>query len=319
MTTSWDAQLYAANTAHHRNHDADFLGALTLPPAPGCSTSAAEWAIHGPAGGARPASRCSASTPIPGWSRPPPPGTARRQLRFAVCPAQQLDRVVPADSADAVFSVAALHWVPKPTTPGCCGRCAGCCAGTGTPGRVRRQRPDRGGEGDPGRRVGPARRRPRGVVLPLAEQVPAAARRGRSRGPGRRLGPAAAPGPGVPAGRRGCSAGCARRPSRPTTRCCRPGRRRSSGPGSEERAVAELRRADGSVRHRFRASRPARAVLLTPGIPCLIKVSRKSITGNRLRHRRLVGSPVFVLRRIDAYRSPQIGGRSRDLSRGGTQ
>ncbi|HST67744.1 MAG TPA: SAM-dependent methyltransferase, partial [Mycobacteriales bacterium] len=29
--TVWDAALYAANTGHHRRHDADFLGGLTLP------------------------------------------------------------------------------------------------------------------------------------------------------------------------------------------------------------------------------------------------------------------------------------------------
>jgi trans-aconitate methyltransferase len=39
-------------------------------------------------------------------------------VRFAVCRAQDLDRVVPAGSVDAVFSVAALHWVPEGDHPG---------------------------------------------------------------------------------------------------------------------------------------------------------------------------------------------------------
>jgi trans-aconitate methyltransferase len=43
---------------------------------------------------------------------------ASPSVRFAVCRAQELDRVVPADSMDAVFSVAALHWVPEADHPG---------------------------------------------------------------------------------------------------------------------------------------------------------------------------------------------------------
>jgi trans-aconitate methyltransferase len=39
------------------------------------------------------------------------------RLRFAVARAQQLDRLVPAGSVDAVFSVAALHWVPAAEHP----------------------------------------------------------------------------------------------------------------------------------------------------------------------------------------------------------
>ena len=31
VTGSWDAALYAANTAHHRRHDDEFLAGLTLP------------------------------------------------------------------------------------------------------------------------------------------------------------------------------------------------------------------------------------------------------------------------------------------------
>ena len=47
---------------------------------------------------------------------------ATPSVRFAVCRAQELDRVVPADSTDAVFSVAALHWVPATDHPGMLGQ-----------------------------------------------------------------------------------------------------------------------------------------------------------------------------------------------------
>jgi trans-aconitate methyltransferase len=112
VTTSWDAALYAANTGHHRQHDDDFLGALTLPAGArvldvGCGVGdfTARLATLGP------------GLEVLGVDADPGMvATAARQaspsVRFAVCRAQELDRVVPADSTDAVFSVAALHWVP---------------------------------------------------------------------------------------------------------------------------------------------------------------------------------------------------------------
>jgi trans-aconitate methyltransferase len=118
VTTSWDAALYAENTAHHRRHDDDFLGALTLPAGAqvldvGCGVGdfTARLATLGPA------VQVLGVDADPGMV-----ATAARHaspaVRFAVCRAQQLDRVVPAASMDAVFSVAALHWVPAAEHPG---------------------------------------------------------------------------------------------------------------------------------------------------------------------------------------------------------
>jgi len=119
VTTSWDATLYAANTAHHRRHDDDFLGGLRLAAGSrvldvGCGVGdfTARLATLG------------AGVEVLGVDADPGMvATAARQaasssVRFAVCRAQELDRVVPADSTDAVFSVAALHWVPEADHPG---------------------------------------------------------------------------------------------------------------------------------------------------------------------------------------------------------
>jgi trans-aconitate methyltransferase len=112
VTASWDAALYAANTAHHRRHDDDFLGGLALPGGArvldvGCGVGdfTTRLATLGP------------GVEVLGVDADPGMvATAARHaspsVRFAVCRAQQLDRVVPADSIDAVFSVAVLHWVP---------------------------------------------------------------------------------------------------------------------------------------------------------------------------------------------------------------
>jgi trans-aconitate methyltransferase len=118
VTTSWDAALYAENTAHHRRHDDDFLGALTLPAAArvldvGCGVGdfTARLATLGP------------GVEVLGVDADPgmvavAARHATPAVRFAVCRAQELDRVVPAGSVDAVFSVAALHWVPAADHPG---------------------------------------------------------------------------------------------------------------------------------------------------------------------------------------------------------
>lgn len=118
MTTAWDAELYAANTAHHRRHDDEFLGDLALPAGArvldvGCGVGdlTARLAALGP------------DVDVLGVDADPGmvAGAAARfgsdRLRFAVGRAQELAGIVPAGSVDAVFSMAALHWVPAAEHP----------------------------------------------------------------------------------------------------------------------------------------------------------------------------------------------------------
>ena len=109
MASSWDAALYAANTAHHRRHDEDFLGSLRLPAGArvldvGCGVGDFTARL----------ARLGEGVEVLGVDADPgmvaaAAGHATPSVRFAVCRAQDLDRVVPAASMDAVFSVAALH------------------------------------------------------------------------------------------------------------------------------------------------------------------------------------------------------------------
>jgi trans-aconitate 2-methyltransferase len=117
VTASWDAALYAANTAHHRRHDEDFLGSLTLP-------AGARVLDVGCGVGDFTARLATLGEGVEVLGVDADPGMvaaaarhATPSVRFAVCRAQDLDRVVPAASMDAVFSVAALHWVPDAEHP----------------------------------------------------------------------------------------------------------------------------------------------------------------------------------------------------------
>lgn len=118
MTTAWDAELYAANTAHHRRHDAGFLGDVRLPAGSrvldvGCGV------------GDFTAGLAALAEDVDVLGVDADPGMVATaavrygsdSVRFAVARAQELDRVVPAASVDAVFSVAALHWVPAAEHP----------------------------------------------------------------------------------------------------------------------------------------------------------------------------------------------------------
>ena len=118
MTTAWDAELYAANTAHHRRHDAGFLGGLTLPAGSrvldvGCGVGDFTARLAGLADGVD----VLGVDADPGMVATAASRYGSDLVRFAVARAQELDRVVPAASVDAVFSVAALHWVPAAEHP----------------------------------------------------------------------------------------------------------------------------------------------------------------------------------------------------------
>jgi trans-aconitate methyltransferase len=114
----WDAALYAANDAHHRRHDEEFLGGVTLPAGArvldvGCGVGDFTARLVALGDGVEVLGVDADPGMVETAARNAPPS-----VRFAVCRAQELDRVVPAGSMDAVFSVAALHWVPAADHPG---------------------------------------------------------------------------------------------------------------------------------------------------------------------------------------------------------
>jgi trans-aconitate methyltransferase len=143
----WDAALYAANTAHHRRHDDDILrgipfrrgdrvldigcgvGDLTArlaqlvgggPDGGGLDGARADGGLSGARGGG---ARGGGAGDVLGVDADPDMvATARARassplLRFAVARAQALDAVVPAGSVDVAVSVACLHWVPAADHP----------------------------------------------------------------------------------------------------------------------------------------------------------------------------------------------------------
>jgi trans-aconitate methyltransferase len=118
---SWDGAAYAANTGHHREHDAWFLRALPVRPTDrvldlGCGAGdfTRTLADRVPAGhvvgvDAQPSMIAEAR------------GRAAAHQSFVVAPVQALGRVLGAAhdaTFDAVVSRAALHWVPAPDWPG---------------------------------------------------------------------------------------------------------------------------------------------------------------------------------------------------------
>ncbi len=115
----WDGALYAANTAHHRRFDTEFLAGLELPSDArvldlGCGAGdftarLGQFVPHGS---------------VLGVDADPTMVAAARErhsggnIRFALGSAQELDAVVPPSTQDAVVSVAVLHWISAAEQPG---------------------------------------------------------------------------------------------------------------------------------------------------------------------------------------------------------
>jgi trans-aconitate methyltransferase len=114
----WDAGLYAANTAHHRQYDRDVLRGVRL--------RRGDWVLDLGCGvgdfTARLAGLVPAGQVLGADADQDMVATARQRnaaghVRFEVCRAQELDAVAPAGRYDAVLSVAVLHWIPAADHP----------------------------------------------------------------------------------------------------------------------------------------------------------------------------------------------------------
>lgn len=114
----WDADLYAANTAHHRRFDEAVLDGVAVPEDAkildlGCGVGdftrrLADLVPHGAVLGVDAA---------PDMVRVAAERSGPANVEFVTAAAQQLATVVAADSIDAVVSVATLHWVPQADHP----------------------------------------------------------------------------------------------------------------------------------------------------------------------------------------------------------
>lgn len=119
---AWDGAAYAANTGHHREHDAWFLTTFPVRPTDrildlGCGSGdftrvVADLVPEGEVVGldAQPSMLDAAA------------GVAGPNQTFVLGPVQDLDALFPAPAADATFdavsSRAVLHWVPEADQPG---------------------------------------------------------------------------------------------------------------------------------------------------------------------------------------------------------
>jgi ubiquinone/menaquinone biosynthesis C-methylase UbiE len=112
---AWDADAYAANTAHHRTHDGEFLAGLPVRPADhlldlGCGSGdfTASLAALVPEG------HVVGLDAQPGMVEHAR-GMARPNQSFVVAPMQALDATLTDDGMfDGVLSRAALHWLSAP-------------------------------------------------------------------------------------------------------------------------------------------------------------------------------------------------------------
>jgi trans-aconitate methyltransferase len=114
---AWNAELYAAHSAHHRQQDASFLASVVLAPTDrvvdlGCGTGeftnqlaalVPEGAVFGIDASASQVARASAKRSA--------------NVRLVVGRLQDLDEVLQDESFHAAVSRATLHWVPKEEHP----------------------------------------------------------------------------------------------------------------------------------------------------------------------------------------------------------
>lgn len=115
LGATFDGDLYAAATAHHRAHDSEITSGLDLAPGArvldvGCGVgdlTLALWQVVQP-GGTVVGLDVSASV----LERAAATAGERAGLSWVHAPAQDVAQAVEPGCADAVVSVAALHWVP---------------------------------------------------------------------------------------------------------------------------------------------------------------------------------------------------------------
>ncbi len=115
----WDASLYADNTAHHRRFDDSVLDGIDVPADArvldlGCGVGdftrrLADVVPDGAVLGVDAA---------PDMVRVAASRCDRRNVDFRTVPAQRLDSMAAESSYDAVVSVATLHWIPAADQPG---------------------------------------------------------------------------------------------------------------------------------------------------------------------------------------------------------
>ena len=114
----WDGELYAANTGHHRAHDASFLQNFPVRPGDrvldvGCGSGDFTAAVAGLV----PDGEVIGVDPQPSLLEVAR-RTARSNQRFVEARAQDLDRALPdGEGFDEVFTRAVLQWVPAADWP----------------------------------------------------------------------------------------------------------------------------------------------------------------------------------------------------------
>jgi trans-aconitate methyltransferase len=117
MTDAWNGSLYAANTAHHRKHDAEFLETLEIRPTDhildlGAGVGDFTKSLAALSEGGRILGVDASPSQIDLAMQSTTPG-----VEFRVGRAQDLDRVVHGETFDLVVSRAVLHWIPGTEHP----------------------------------------------------------------------------------------------------------------------------------------------------------------------------------------------------------